>query len=168
MEESIKEKIISAIKTVLGYIDPASEISMEEIGPDFYAFNIKTKESSLLIGRDGANIGSLDHLVKMLVKKGSLAIPSFIIDINGYRRAKIERLRQIAKSAALRVSWRARAETLSPMNSFERRIIHMELSESPLVETGSVGAEPDRSVVISPLKQGESGKNINIDEIINS
>lgn len=150
------------------YVDPESEVMAEEIGPDFFIFNIRTKESSLLIGRDGGNIGSLDHLVKMMLKKESLAGGGFVIDINGYRYAKIERLRQIAKKAALRVSWRNVSEALSPMNSFERRIIHMELSDSPLVETKSVGVEPGRAIVVSPLKKEDGKKNFNIDEIINS
>ena len=153
---------------IMNYVDPGSDVSIEEIGPDFYEFNIKTRESSLLIGRDGANIGSLDHLVRMLIKKESPANLGFIIDVNGYRKSNIERLRQIAKSAALRVSWRNKSERLNPMSAFERRIIHTELSGSPLVETKSTGDEPNRAVVISPLKQGDTKKNIDIDEIINS
>jgi len=168
MEESIKEKITAAIKTIMEYVDTESEVMIEEISPDFFLFNIKTKESSLLIGRDGGNIGSLDHLVKMMLKKENLSGGGFVIDINGYRYAKIERLRQIAQKAALRVSWRNIPETLSPMNSFERRIIHTELSESPLVETKSAGIEPGRAIVISPLKKEGAKKNFDIDEIINS
>lgn len=168
MEEITKEKISSFIMSIAKYVDPGCEILMEDIGQEFYSFNIKTKESSLLIGRDGANIGALDHLVKLMLKKEIKEIPSFVIDINGYRKSKIERLKQLAKSAALRVSWRNQSETMVPMNAFERRIIHMELSNSPLVETKSSGQDPDRSVVISPLSKGDGTKNIDIDEIINS
>lgn len=168
MEELLKGKINVAIKTIMKYVDPESEIIVEEIGPEFSLFNIRTKESSLLIGRDGGNIGSLDHLVKMMLKKESLGAGGFVIDVNGYRYAKIERLRQVAKKAALRVSWRNIPETLSPMNSFERRIVHMELSDSPLVKTESAGAEPSRAIVISPLKKEDSKKTFDIDEIINS
>lgn len=168
MEEALKEKTIAAIKTIMKHIDPESEVIAEEIGPDFFLFNIRTKESSLLIGRDGGNIGSLDHLVKMVLKKESPGGGGFVIDINGYRYARIERLRQAAKKAALRVSWRNVSETLNPMNSFERRIVHMELSNSTLVETKSVGVEPSRAIVVSPLKKESGKKNFNIDEIINS
>ncbi len=168
MEEKTKEKIVNSIKLIMKYVDPESDVIMEEIGPDFYGFNVRTKESSLLIGRDGANIGSLDHLVKMLVGKDNLAGTGFVIDINGYRKIKIERLKQIAKSAALRVSWRNQPETLSPMSAFERRIVHTELSASPLVETKSIGQDPNRAIVVSPLKPGDNRKNINIDDIINS
>lgn len=168
MEEKTKEKIISSIKLIMKYVDPESDVTIEEIGPEFYGFNIRTKESSLLIGRDGANIGSLDHLVKMIVGKESLVRTGFVIDINGYRKIKIERLKQIAKSVALRVSWRNQPETLSPMSAFERRIIHTELSASPLVDTKSIGQDPNRAIVVSTLKQGYNRKNINIDDIINS
>ncbi len=168
MDELLKEKIIAAIKIVINFVDPKHEVIFEEISSDFYIFTIKTTESSLLIGREGANVGSIDHLIKMLIRKESLNAPTFLIDINNYRRVKIERLRQIAKSAALRVSWQGKSETLNPMSALERRIIHMELSSSPLVETKSVGEDPNRSVVINPLNKKDSKKSINIDEIINS
>lgn len=168
MEETLKEKIIFTVKAIVGYVDPECDILVIEVSPEFYSFNVKTKESSLLIGRDGTNIGSLEHLVKMMIKKEELKNNSFIIDINGYRYVKLDRLKQIAKSAALRVSWRNVPETLSPMNSFERRIIHMELAESPLVQTGSAGVDPNRAVVISPLKKEDNKKDFNIDKIINS
>lgn len=168
MEEILKEKITKAIKTVIDFVDPKHTVICEELSPNFYIFTIKTTESSLLIGREGANVGSIDHLIKMLLRKDALNSPTFLIDINDYRRAKIERLRQIAKSAALRVSWQGKPETLNPMSALERRIIHMELSNSPLVETKSTGEDPNRSVVVNPLNQKENKKSINIDEIINS
>lgn len=168
MEETTKEKIITAINTVIKFVDPEHDVVCEELSANFYIFTIKTRESSLLIGREGANVGSIDHLIKMLLRKDDLKALTFIIDINNYRRAKIDRLRQIAKTAALRVSWQGKPEKLNAMSALERRIIHMELSESPLVETKSIGEDPNRAVVVSPLDHKESKKSINIDEIINS
>ncbi len=169
MEEITKDKIIKNIKTVIDFVDPKNEVIFEELAPGFYIFTIKTADSSLLIGREGANIGAIDHLVKMLLRKEEeLNIPVIIIDINNYRRVKIDRLRQVAKTAALRVSWQGKSEKLNSMSALERRIVHMELSNSLLVETKSEGEEPNRAVVIIPLKQKEGKKNINIDEIINS
>ncbi len=163
-----EEKIITGLKGIIKYVDPDAEVSFKEICPDFYAFNVKTKESSLLIGREGANIGALDHLSRALLRKEILPGFSFIIDINNYRQEKIERLKQIAKKTALVVSWRNEPETLKPMSAFERKIIHMELANSPLVETKSAGEEPYRSVVIRPRKQEAASKDIDIDKIINS
>ncbi|MBU3965097.1 hypothetical protein KKG29_04705 [Patescibacteria group bacterium] len=178
ISNGVKEKIIAALKNIVKYIDADADVSLKEIGPDFYAFNIKTKESSLLIGRDGANIGSLDRLARVVLRKEVFSGFSFIIDINNYRQEKIEHLKQAAQKTALVVSWRNRPETLRPMGAFERKIIHMEIANSPLVETKSVGEEPYRSVVISPRKQETpletrsngktASKNIDIDKIINS
>lgn len=164
----VKEKIIAALKSIVKYVDADADVSLKEIGPAFYAFNIKTKESSLLIGRDGANIGSLDHLARVILRKEIFSGFSFIIDINNYRQEKIEHLKQVAQKTALAVSWRNKPETLRPMGAFERKIIHMELANNPLVETKSTGEEPYRSVVISPRKQETVSKNIDIDKIINS
>ena len=59
------------------------------------------------------------------------------------RRAKAERHAQkLAKNG--------RKQTLEPMPSAERRIIHIALRENPAVTTESTGEEPYRKVVILP------------------
>jgi spoIIIJ-associated protein len=43
-----------------------------------------------------------------------------------------------------------RRVALEPMSAAERRIVHMELQDSPDVKTESIGEEPRRKVTISP------------------
>ena len=44
------------------------------------------------------------------------------------------------------------AVELEPMDSFERRIVHTHLKDRTDVETHSEGDEPDRRLVVSPLR----------------
>ena len=39
---------------------------------------------------------------------------------------------------------------LKAMSSYERRIVHMALSDSPDISTDSIGQEPERKIVIKP------------------
>jgi spoIIIJ-associated protein len=43
------------------------------------------------------------------------------------------------------------------MTSWERRIVHLALKDSPDVETRSVGESPSRKVVIYPLRRNSYG-----------
>jgi len=72
------------------------------------------------------------------------------IDINDYKKKKTEYLRELAISVADQVALGRRERALLPMSAYERRIIHLELSERKDVVTESTGEEPDRRIVIRP------------------
>ena len=58
----------------------------------------------------------------------------------------------MAQVAAERVIDTGDPFALSPMNSRERRIIHLALRDRPQVRTQSEGVGPERKVVIYPAK----------------
>jgi spoIIIJ-associated protein len=72
------------------------------------------------------------------------------VDVEGYRDRREKQLVQMAQRMADQVAKNGRKQTLEPMPSAERRIIHMALREHPAVTTESTGDEPYRKVVILP------------------
>ncbi|RLC39293.1 MAG: hypothetical protein DRH33_03225, partial [Candidatus Nealsonbacteria bacterium] len=72
------------------------------------------------------------------------------LDINQYKKNKIEYLNDLAKSTADEVALSKKEKILPPMPSYERRIIHLTLAEREDVQTESQGEEPERRVVIKP------------------
>jgi spoIIIJ-associated protein len=75
------------------------------------------------------------------------------VDVNNYRRKKKEYLKELAQEIADEVVLTKREKTLEPMSSYERRIIHIELSSRGDIETESSGQEPERRVVVRPTTQ---------------
>ena len=71
-------------------------------------------------------------------------------DANDYRMLRIEELRLSALTAAERVKKSGIPFHFSPMNSRERRIIHLALRNEPAVRSESAGVGPQRQVVIYP------------------
>lgn len=65
----------------------------------------------------------------------------------GYRPYDHELIQQ-ARQRAQRVLETGRAEALPPMNAFERRMVHAELSSLAGLQTQSIGTEPNRRIVI--------------------
>jgi spoIIIJ-associated protein len=71
-------------------------------------------------------------------------------DANDYRVLRIEELRMSALAAAERVKKSRSPFHFSPMNSRERRILHLALRGETEVRSESVGMGPIRQVVVVP------------------
>jgi spoIIIJ-associated protein len=69
-------------------------------------------------------------------------------DANDHRMLRIQELRMSAQAAADRVKKSHQPFHFSPMNSRERRIIHLSLRDETEVRSESVGEGPIRQVVV--------------------
>ena len=75
-----------------------------------------------------------------------------VVDIEGYKSRRRKKIEDIARSAAARAKDRGGKVTLSPMNAYERRIVHLTLREDEGVVTHSEGEDPERRVVITAVR----------------
>src|SRR4029078_9918321 len=73
-------------------------------------------------------------------------------DANDRRILRIEELRMSAQAACERVKKSRQPFHFSPMNSRERRILHLSLRDETDVRSESVGEGPIRQVVIVPAE----------------
>lgn len=72
-------------------------------------------------------------------------------DANDYRMMRIEELRLSAVTAAEKVKQTRRPFHFNPMNSRERRIIHLSLRNETEIRSESTGTGPFRQVVVLPI-----------------
>jgi len=110
----------------------------------------KDSEAAILIGEKGETLFEIQRLLKAILKKKIKETFYLDLDINEYKKRKIEYLRELARSLAKEVVITGREKELAPMPASERRIIHLELAEKPDVSTQSIGKEPQRRVIIRP------------------
>lgn len=112
--------------------------------------DLKTQEPQILIGEKGQTLVDIQHLLKAILKRKIQEDFYIDLDINGYKKKKIEYLKELAKSVADDVSLIKEERSLPSMPAYERRIVHMELAERSDIATESIGREPERKVVIKP------------------
>ena len=112
--------------------------------------NLKTKDPQLLIGERGQTLLEIQQLLRLVLRKKTGKQFFFDIDINDYKKKKTEYLKELARFSAEEVILSKKEKILPPMPSYERRIVHSELSGSQSVTTESAGEEPERRVVIKP------------------
>jgi spoIIIJ-associated protein len=106
----------------------------------------------LFIGRHGQTIDAVQHLAQRIVFPEGPSSVRVVIDANGYRERRAEALRAEADDAAEEAVSSGEPVELDPLPPFERRIVHEYLRERGDVETHSEGNEPERFLVISPLR----------------
>ena len=112
--------------------------------------NLKTEDPQILIGEGGQTLVEIQHLLKAILKRKIKEVFYLDLDINNYKKKKIEYLKELARSVADEVVLSQKEKILAPMPAYERRVIHLELAERRDVTTASIGQEPERRVVIRP------------------
>ena len=115
-------------------------------------------ETSVLIGKRGQTLDSLQYLISLVVNKGTGEYIRIKVDTENYRQRRKETLENLARNISYRVKRTKRPVALEPMNPYERRIIHSALQNDKFVTTHSEGEEPFRRVVVT-LKRNNYDRN---------
>lgn len=112
--------------------------------------DIEGKDLSFLIGRKAETINALQFITGLIVGRELGRWIPVQIDVQQYRQRREEELRKLARIAAEQVISTGRKQILEPMPPNERRIVHLELRNNPLVKTESIGEKSRRKVTVLP------------------
>jgi spoIIIJ-associated protein len=126
------EKIIS----LMGIDGKASVIFREKRK---LGVNISSQESSFIIGRKGKTLDALQSIASIYAAHLGRDHVRIILDCENYRVRREESLVRLAYNVAGRVRENRASILLEPMNPFDRRLIHMTISDMDNVETKSEG-----------------------------
>jgi spoIIIJ-associated protein len=104
----------------------------------------------LLLSNRAELLLALEHVTMEMLRMPSEDHSRISFDANDYRLLRIEELRLSAAAAAERVKHTGEHFRFNPMNSRERRVIHLSLRNETAVRSESCGAGPGRHVVVYP------------------
>lgn len=107
---------------------------------------------AILIGRHGVTLDALQVVFTSLLNKRIGFHYPIVVDIEGYKSRRRDKVQGMARSSAQKAVKSGRAMRLAPMNAYERRLVHLALRDSVEVMTHSEGTDPERYVVITPVK----------------
>lgn len=123
--------------------------------PNQLNINFIGEDIGTIIGKRGDTLDSLQYIISQIInknhKKGEFV--KVIIDCEGYRKKREATLTNLANRLADKVVKENRAHKLEPMNSYERKIVHMALEGRKNVTTISKNEEPNRYITIMPIKE---------------
>jgi len=123
-------------------------VSGQENG-DSCALNFSGEDSSLLRFENGELLDSIEHLLNQILLNEGFSAEKIVCDVDNFRSDREAELRAMAKRAAQQVNKLNKPFYFAPMNSKERRIIHLALADDAEVITDSVGEGNQRRVRVS-------------------
>ena len=146
-----QDRIVNYLQNIvvaMGY--PDATVDFREDENRHFTLNIKTEENtSLIIGKRGITLNSLQFLVNNYAKKFSSHYFRIEVDCDDYRENRKKTLEELALNLAKKSKKIGKPVELEPMTSIERKIIHNALTGIKNVETESRGEEPHRYLVIT-------------------
>ena len=146
-------EVREVLERILDAIGVRAQISLREDDESLVA-SLGGRELGLVIGKHGQTIDAIQYLVNAIVWRGQVdGRKQVVVDAAGYRARREATLEALAVRSAERVVSAARSVELEPMTAVERKVVHLRLKEFPGVETSSEGTEPNRFIVVSPVRE---------------
>jgi spoIIIJ-associated protein len=140
------------LRRVLAELGLAAKVRINE-SPDELRAEISGEDLGILIGRRGQTIDAVEYLASIAVFQGGQIRRKHVeLDAEGYKERRRRQIERMALRKAQEATKRGRPVELAPMSPAERKIVHLSLKGRGDVVTESQGREPNRSVVISPVR----------------
>lgn len=139
------ETITKNIVEFMGFRDYHIEMKPEEKRGSLFIYD----GGSFLKESLPSIVESVNHLFQMIAKKNEAEL--IFLDVNNYRQERENLIAELARAAAKKVLATKAEVSLPAMNSYERRIVHVELAVHPEVRTESAGEGKERYVIIKPI-----------------
>jgi spoIIIJ-associated protein len=128
----------------------------ETVHPDFenpdFLVRFDGPDVELLLSNKAELLLALEQLTMEALGMAAEEHSRLCFDANDHRVLRIQELRMSAQAAGERVKKTRVPFHFSPMNSRERRIIHLALRDETDIRSESVGEGPIRQVVIVPAE----------------
>lgn len=101
------------------------------------------------VRRKGEALDALQHLVNAAFRHEVDRGKRLVVDCLDFRKAKDRELRQMARFLMDKARATGLAQEIGPLNSYSRRLVHLEVSSVPDMESESIGDGAVKVVIIS-------------------
>ncbi len=145
------EKIKAILKKSIELICLGEEVKVD-MDSEELKLSVHGEDLGVAIGRDGKNMQALEYIINLIGRRKKLVDRNVTIDIKDYRKKRIDSIKKTAVFMAKKAISEGRKIALKPMGAYERKVIHNLLSKFKDVTTRSRYEEPNRRIIIYPVK----------------
>ena len=140
---------IKEILVALGYPDADVAYTQKD---GMIVLQLSGDNMGVVVGKRGDNLDAMQYLASLVANRSEGSYVRVVLDVDDYRSKREASLRAYARKTATQAVRNQRAITLEAMNPYERRIVHSTVQTVAGATSKSIGTEPNRRVVISPVE----------------
>jgi spoIIIJ-associated protein len=150
-EQSAEQALTELLKTLRDAMGLDADVAVADDG-EVVRGTLTGEDLGLFIGRHGQTIDAVQHLAMRVVANAAGERRLVEVDAEGYRDRRAEALHGQADAAAEEALRFGRPAALDAMSAPERKLVHEYLRDRGDVQTYSEGDEPQRHLVVAPLR----------------
>ncbi len=144
--KEIAKKLVQELFDNLGIKD-SFDLTESEESIDIV---INSEDPGLIIGHHGDTLDSIQLVLSLMLAKKLGEFKRISVEVGDYKKNRSDYLKNLAAQTKERALSEGQEIFLPNLKSWERREVHMYLSEDPDVISESVGEGKDRTLVVKP------------------
>ena len=144
----VKDQIVEFVSTVATAMGLNVTVTGTADG-DGVRIDVDGEGSEAFLFQRGDGLRALQTIVNTAFRRQLGEDGRVLVDCQGFRRDKDAELKQMAKFLAEKVLLNGGTQEMGPLNSYERRIVHMAVAEIAGVSSESIGDASVKKVIIS-------------------
>lgn len=147
-QDAIQEQIAAFVREVVAAMGIDVTVTARTM-EDGVRVDIDGEQGELLVRRKGDALDALQHLVNSIWRDQTGRDGRIVVDCLDFRKGKDAELKQMARFLMEKVKTSGVAQEMDPLNSYARRIVHLEVSGDPELSSESQGDGLVKTVIIS-------------------
>ena len=144
----VKERIVEFVNDVATAMELKVTVSATQSG-DGVRVDIEGEGAEAFLYQRGEALRALQTIVNTAFRRELGEDGRILVDCQGFRRDKDAELKQMAKFLAEKAKQTGVAQEMGPLNSYERRIVHLAVAEIEGVSSESIGDASVKKVIIA-------------------
>jgi spoIIIJ-associated protein len=152
MRSELHGEVKAFVEQIVDAMGISVAVEVSDLEDGSVRVDVQGEESELLLRRKGEGLDALQHLVNSAYRRDVGRDQRIVIDAMGFRQGKDVELQQMAKFLIEKARTTGMPQELGPLNSYSRRIVHLEVGRYDDVASESQGDGQLKHVIISVRK----------------
>lgn len=149
MREALHDDVRTMVEGIVDAMGLAVDVELTDLEDGSLRVELVGDESEVLLRRKGEGLDALQHLVNTAYRRDLGGNQRIVVDAQGFRRGKDQELQQMARFLMEKVKATGTPQEMGPLNSYARRVVHLEVATDPELASESQGDGQVKRVTIS-------------------
>jgi spoIIIJ-associated protein len=149
MREALHDDVRTMVEGIVDAMGLAVDVELMDLEDGSLRVELVGDESEVLLRRKGEGLDALQHLVNTAYRRDLGGNQRIVVDAQGFRRGKDQELQQMARFLMEKVKATGTPQEMGPLNSYARRVVHLEVATDPELASESQGDGQVKRVTIS-------------------